>query len=61
MFYSCERHPDCDFVSWDMPTNEKCPQCGNMLFIKKGRKQLVCHEKECGYKKDITDVENEQS
>ena len=40
---------------------EKCPQCGNMLFIKKGRKQLVCHEKECGYKKDITDGENEQS
>lgn len=61
VFYSCERHPDCDFVSWDMPTNEKCPQCGNMLFIKKGRKQLVCHEKECGYKKDITDGENEQS
>lgn len=61
VFYSCERHPDCDFVSWDMPTNEKCPQCGNMLFIRKGRKQLVCHEKECGYKKDITDGENEQS
>ena len=61
VFYSCERHPDCDFVSWDMPTNEKCPQCGNMLFIKKGRKQLVCHDKECGYKKDITDGENEQS
>ena len=61
VFYSCERHPDCDFVSWDMPTNEKCPQCGNMLFIKKGRKQLVCHEKECGYKKDITGGENEQS
>jgi ssDNA-binding Zn-finger/Zn-ribbon topoisomerase 1 len=35
-----------------MPTEEKCPQCGSMLMRKKGRHQLVCMNKECGYKRD---------
>ena len=50
LFYSCERYPDCDFSAWDMPTNEKCPTCGKMLFRKKGKDMYVCHDKECGYK-----------
>ena len=50
VFYSCERYPDCDFSAWDMPTNEKCPTCGKMLFRKKGKDMYVCHDKECGYK-----------
>ena len=49
VFYSCERYPDCDFSSWDLPTNELCPDCGRMLFRKKGKPQLICHEKNCGY------------
>ena len=28
VFYSCSGYPECDFSSWDLPTNEKCPQCG---------------------------------
>ena len=27
-FYGCEGYPECDFVSWDKPADEKCPQCG---------------------------------
>ena len=50
LFYSCERYPDCDFSAWDMPTNEKCPNCGKMLFRKKGKDMYICHDKECGYK-----------
>ena len=50
LFYSCERYPDCDFSAWDMPTNEKCPDCGKMLFRKKGKDMYICHDKECGYK-----------
>ena len=49
VFYSCERYPECDFSSWDLPTNENCPTCGHMLFRKKGKPQLICHEKGCGY------------
>ena len=53
VFYSCEKYPDCDFSSWDMPTKETCPQCGQMLFHKKGKPLLICHDKECGYKREI--------
>ena len=53
VFYSCEKYPTCDFSSWDMPTNEKCPDCGQMLFRKKGQAMLVCHDKKCGYKRAI--------
>ena len=52
VFFSCERYPDCDFSTWDMPTNEKCPDCGKMLYRKKGKDLYVCQDKECGYKAD---------
>ncbi len=53
VFYSCERYPECNFSSWDAPTTEKCEKCGGILFAKKGKNQLVCHNKACGFKKDI--------
>ncbi len=53
VFYSCEKYPACDFSSWDMPTVEKCPTCGDMLFRKKGKSLLVCHNKDCGYSREV--------
>ncbi len=55
VFYSCERYPECDFSSWDLPTSEKCPQCGEMLFRKKGQSMLVCHDKNCGYRASVAE------
>ncbi len=55
VFYSCERYPECDFSSWDMPTKEICPSCGKMLFRKKGRNLLVCHDADCGYSREIAE------
>ena len=52
VFYSCSGYPECDFSSWDMPTNEKCPDCGGMLFVKKGKNQLVCKAEGCTFKKE---------
>ncbi len=52
LFYSCVRYPECDFSSWDLPTNEKCPKCGGMLYRKKGKNQLVCKKDGCSYKRD---------
>ena len=34
LYYRCEKYPECDFSSWDLPTAEKCPKCGKMLFEK---------------------------
>ena len=55
VFYSCEKYPKCDFSSWDMPVAEKCPQCGEILYRKKGQSVLVCHNKACGFKKPVED------
>ena len=27
-FYGCENYPNCDFVVWDKPVAEACPECG---------------------------------
>ncbi len=53
VFYSCEKYPACDFSSWDMPTNETCPTCGEMLFRKKGKSMLVCHKTGCRYTREV--------
>lgn len=42
-FYGCERYPDCDFVSWEMPVAEKCPNCGAYMVEKRGRKGEIWH------------------
>ena len=47
-FYGCEAGPeDCDFMSWQKPSKEKCPQCGGYM-VEKGAK-LVCADEQCGY------------
>lgn len=50
-FFGCERYPECDFVSWDEPTKENCPKCGNILFKKyvKGSESVRCNHEGCGY------------
>ena len=53
-FYSCERYPECKFSSWDMPTTEKCPDCGKILFLRKSRNTVLCRDKKCGYKREET-------
>lgn len=54
VFYTCENSPECDFISWSEPTNEKCPQCGNTMmrsraFRGKGPITYKCFSEECGY------------
>ncbi len=46
-YYGCIANPECDFMVWQKPTNEKCPQCGSLL-LEKGNK-LVCMNEQCGY------------
>lgn len=55
MFYGCEGYPECDFVSWQKPSDKKCPKCGGYM-IEKGRK-LVCADETCGYVESKNDKE----
>lgn len=57
-FYGCNNFPKCRFVAWDKPTSEKCPECGELLAEKNTKtngKQLVCVNRECGYRKAVLD------
>ncbi len=50
IFYGCNRYPECDFTTWDIPHQEyPCPQCGNLLF-KKGN-LIYCGS--CDFKKEL--------
>ena len=48
-FFGCDKWPECNFMTWDKPTNEKCPNCGKSLFKGKGG-ILSCLDDKCGYK-----------
>ncbi len=50
-FYGCEKNPDCDFMSWQKPSLEKCPKCGSYM-VERGNK-LVCAGEQCGYSMNI--------
>ena len=45
-FYSCEAGTDCEFISWNLPSNVKCDKCGSIM-INKGNK-LQCYNENCG-------------
>ena len=47
-FFGCENWPECDFATWDKPTEEKCPNCGKSLFKAKGG-IVKCLDEKCGY------------
>ena len=46
-YYGCEDNPECDFMSWQKPSEEKCPKCGSYM-VEKGNK-LVCGNEQCGF------------
>ena len=64
-YYACERGAECGFMSWDVPTAEDCPECGQTLFKKsgKGRMKPFCINENCknflpedqrGYRRKVT-------
>lgn len=71
-FYACEKGPECGFMTWDVPTAEDCPECGQTLFKKsgKGRMKPFCINENCsrflpedqrGYYKKKTAAEGEET
>lgn len=53
-FYGCEGYPECNFMTWNVPTKEICPQCGKTLFNKGGKSgRLICENEGCGYEREL--------
>ena len=50
IYYGCEANPECDFMSWQKPSTQKCPKCGSYM-VEKGNK-LLCSNEQCGYSTD---------
>ena len=46
-YYGCENSPECDFMSWQKPSQTRCPKCGSYM-VEKGSK-LLCSSETCGY------------
>ena len=51
VYYGCSNYPKCNYMTWDEPVPERCPQCGSTLFKKKG--QLYCAKEGCGFVKTM--------
>ena len=49
-FYGCNKYPECDFVSWDAPIPEPCPECGSLQlkhYYRNGRGLVYCYNADC--------------
>ncbi len=57
VYYSCSGYPDCKFMSWDVPTGEKCPECQGPL-VKTARGNVKCGNKDCSYRVKTEKSEN---
>ena len=52
-FFGCSNYPECNFMTWDAPSDEVCPKCGKSLFKRRGN-VLYCPDTEgCGFTKPV--------
>lgn len=53
IFYSCSNYPQCNYVLWDWPIAEPCPECDSSLLVLKNTKAegkfIACPERTCKY------------
>ena len=61
VFYGCSKYPDCDFVSWNEPVDEKCPECSSYLVKKITKKEsmLQCSNPNCSFSKPLEAENND--
>ncbi|MBE5835383.1 MAG: type I DNA topoisomerase [Butyrivibrio sp.] len=60
IFYGCIDGPECDFMSWQRPSNIKCPKCGSYTTIR-GNKLVCSNQEECGHIFDLPKEEKKES
>ncbi|MGE4548455.1 MAG: type I DNA topoisomerase [Intestinibacillus sp.] len=53
VYYSCDKYPECSFITWDKPLKTQCPNCDSSLFRHTDRdsKEVrdVCLREGCGH------------
>ncbi|MBR5151938.1 MAG: type I DNA topoisomerase [Clostridia bacterium] len=59
VFYTCDNTGNCDFISWDEPTRETCPECGSVImkvkpYRRRGPVTYKCFNPDCKYTKKPT-------
>lgn len=60
IYYGCENSTECDYMSWDRPTERVCPLCGERLYEKRGKqRKLACLKEGCGYVEALSTSEEE--
>ncbi len=62
-FFGCEHYPECDFVSWEMPVDERCPKCGSYMTLKRNRKGEewhLCANETCRHRVEVKREETEE-
>jgi DNA topoisomerase-1 len=56
-FYGSNNAPDCDFVAWNKPVDQACPDCDSTYLTEKTTKrfgtQLICPNEDCSYKATV--------
>ncbi len=55
LFYGCDRYPECDYVSWDKPVAQPCPDCGGLMVEKRSRGNVQWHCTVCGHDESAPD------
>ena len=60
-FYGCEKYPECQFVSWEMPVDKPCPECGHYMTIKRRKNDtlLLCSNEACRHHEPFEEEGNE--
>ncbi|MDO5150213.1 MAG: type I DNA topoisomerase [Oscillospiraceae bacterium] len=53
-FFGCEKYPECTFMTWNTPIEDKCPKCSSTLFKKGGKAgKILCEKPGCGYERGL--------
>ncbi len=54
-FYGCSNYPECEFMTWNKPSDKECPKCGSITIEKSVEvgKYIVCLNEECGHKTPV--------
>ncbi|MBQ7369963.1 MAG: type I DNA topoisomerase [Clostridia bacterium] len=60
VYYSCSGYPECKFMSWDIPTGDRCEKCGSPL-VQSARGKVKCSNRDCGGKSESENKEEKKS